>query len=384
MTPILCMLFSLLAGSAMAEDLTSDIWIGFFDPESELIGYKDKSGQVRVPPLYSPHLGNAAYFKNIAALVEGGEGPRASRSYYLLKDGRKVGFDSLYSFDWSFDCEQEGMIRFRDKKSDRVGFFDSTGKVAISAMHGDASPFNNGYSIVVSDAKRISWDDGEECKEPGEHRCEHWHWVGTPKIINTRNEVLAVGESMLCPSEERDCSPNLYTLRLDTAIDDSTYRRAIWLNGRVVSFQDNLLAFRRWIHEALAEDLGTDRILSHLHDTVIFRREKWKGDDSSRAACLDGRDGVRTGRDFWKLNRNSIQGLLQRIYRNDPETSIRVVQMPSMIAHYSFRQYQTTCSEYDDNRFPWIDVSFSEGDRGIMHTLGFIRGDAGFKLASFD
>ena len=30
-----------------------------------------------------------------------------------MENGKKVGLDSMYSFEWDYDCEQEGKILFK-------------------------------------------------------------------------------------------------------------------------------------------------------------------------------------------------------------------------------------------------------------------------------
>ena len=92
-------------------------------------------------------------------------------SYYLLKNEKKIGKDSVYVWDMVFDCESEGMIRFRDSKTDKVGFFDGKGKVTIPAIYSDALPFRNNVAVVIKDAKRTCFD-GKLYRR--EKPCEHW------------------------------------------------------------------------------------------------------------------------------------------------------------------------------------------------------------------
>lgn len=75
----------------------------------------------------------------------------------------------------SFDCESEGLIRFRNSKSDKVGSFDSLGIVVIPAVYNDASPFRNGLTTAITGAKRICWEGGEFSKD---NPCERWSWKG--------------------------------------------------------------------------------------------------------------------------------------------------------------------------------------------------------------
>src|SRR5206468_2695683 len=98
-----------------------------------------------------------------------------------LKNGKKTGRDSVYLWDFTYDHEQEGKIRFRDKKTDKVGFFNKEGKIVIPAVYNDAGPFNNGLALVIHDGKRTCADKS----------CEHWSWNGINALINTHNKIIA-------------------------------------------------------------------------------------------------------------------------------------------------------------------------------------------------
>ena len=52
-----------------------------------------------------------------------------------------VGKDSVYIFDNTPDCENEGFIRFRDHKTDKAGMFNRNGNIVIPAEY-------NGYKLI--------------------------------------------------------------------------------------------------------------------------------------------------------------------------------------------------------------------------------------------
>ncbi|RYG30351.1 MAG: WG repeat-containing protein, partial [Chitinophagaceae bacterium] len=176
-------LISVLLISLNAFSQSQDPWVRFTDPASRLSGYKNLKGEVMIPPRFNG-VPCADTFYNIIGVTEMND--KTFKNYYLLKDGRVIGEDSLYIFDYTTDCESEGKIMFSDRKNDRVGFFDKNGKVVIPAVYNYASPFHNGFSIAHLNAKRKCLD-GEDM-----HNCEHPTWEGGETVlINEKNEVLA-------------------------------------------------------------------------------------------------------------------------------------------------------------------------------------------------
>ena len=154
----------------------SDIWTYFYDDEEYLFGFKNSKGEVMIEPKFKGFT-SANKFDKIAAFMEETNGEFSS--YYMLKNGKKFGKDSLYVFDMAFDCENEGFIKFRDPKTGNVGMFNAAGKVAIVALYNDMTPFENGLSVALKGAKLTKEDD------------EHSFWAGGENLlINTKNEVL--------------------------------------------------------------------------------------------------------------------------------------------------------------------------------------------------
>jgi hypothetical protein len=166
-------------------------WVSFKDEkDDELIGYKDLNGEIKIEPKFT-FLTSSIVFENIIPVFEKtnvkNKDDFETTQYYLLKNGKKIGVDSLYVSDFALDCENEDKIRFRDPKTDKVGFFDKNGKVIIPAIYNDAREFHNGLAIVIKDAKRICWEGKEYSKE---NQCEHWSWIGNTQIINNQNELI--------------------------------------------------------------------------------------------------------------------------------------------------------------------------------------------------
>lgn len=170
--------------SSLAQE--SKPWTLFYDEKTDLYGYMDASRNIMIPPRFI--MADAFEFHHIIAVVESlSEG--TYQGYYLLKNGKKIGVDSLYMWDNSPDCECEGKIRFREKQSGKVGFFDGRGQVVIPAVYSDAHPFRNNLAMVLKNAKRICPDGTPYAA--GKLRCEHWSWKGGRSyLIDIQNKVV--------------------------------------------------------------------------------------------------------------------------------------------------------------------------------------------------
>ncbi|WP_417200018.1 hypothetical protein [Bizionia sp.] len=89
-------------------------WHAFYDESSELIGFKDSLGKVKIAPKFMGFT-NAIKFDDIIAVMEQQE--ETYISYYLTKSGQISGRDSLFISDNSADCESEGFIRFQNHET---------------------------------------------------------------------------------------------------------------------------------------------------------------------------------------------------------------------------------------------------------------------------
>lgn len=232
---------------------TPDPWIRFCD-STQLCGYKDLQGNIKVPSLYSNFMSSPDTFYNIVAVSE------KRKTYYLLKNGNKVARDSVYAFDWEFDCEQEGKIRFKNYKINRVGFLDKNGRPIIPAMYNYASPFRNGLSVVLSGASLKCMDDVEDTTH-----CEHYGWVGGANfLINEKNEILIdsidFGYSNI----------NWYSLRMNMPNVDSTlYFTVTGRHGITYSFVDYNKEFTHWFYNVFLHSLTQDaNVKEHLFEEV--------------------------------------------------------------------------------------------------------------------
>lgn len=172
---IIIFTFLVLNCSVFAQN--KDTWISFWDKDTTHIGFKDKTGNIKIQPKFFS-LTIANKFDDIIAVAE--ETPENWKSYYLTKSGKIVGRDSLYIYDNGFDCENEGFIRFKDPKTEKMGMFNGDGKIVIPAEYSDLTRVRNGMIVVLKGAEKYTDPSGE-----------HFSWGGgTENLIDLNNKIL--------------------------------------------------------------------------------------------------------------------------------------------------------------------------------------------------
>ncbi|MGG9962515.1 WG repeat-containing protein [Ferruginibacter sp. SUN106] len=362
---------------------SSRAWVSLYDAEKELTGYKDLKGNIKIPAKFNSPT-QADTFYNIIAVNE----LLADSSfdlYYLLKDGRKVGRDSMYMFDFTFDCEQEGKILFQDKKKNRVGFFDKNGNVAIPAMYNYALPFHNGLTIARRNAKR-------KCLEGKDTlHCEHVGWDGGETIlINESNEVLA-------DSVDTDLnSINWYSFKInDTNIDTSTSVIIKGNNGNTYSFTDYEKEFTQWFYSGFLPAINSsdnNKLKQLLFQKVTYMERGKSRTSISRNMFLQSFPAVIT-RERFRLNetkelyisRDDLSGLIveQKEYRQFFNScgghNAAVYPVFSVLLEYYKKRAKPLAPESPVSAGA-VDISKYETDH--QESFDFIRTEQGYKLLS--
>jgi len=236
---------------------TQDVWIRFYDTTTEQSGYKDLKGHIKIPAKFEDFT-RADSFYNIIAVNE--KIGSSYKSYYLLKDGSKVGQDSVFMFDFTYDCESEGKIIFQDRRKDRVGFFDKNGVAIIPAIYNYVSQFRNGLAIAHRNARRSCWEKGGDTTN-----CEHLGWEGGETIlINEKNEIIADSLNINLNNI------NWYSKKVNAAsIDTSIYVNIKGKNNTVYSFVDYDKEFKKWFNNTFLPSLTHQEGLKDLLFTEV-------------------------------------------------------------------------------------------------------------------
>ncbi|MDR2595422.1 MAG: WG repeat-containing protein [Fibromonadaceae bacterium] len=155
----------------------NDIWIAFRDDSLDLIGYKDKNGTIKIKPTFSDVSSDK--FDRIIVVTAKYDGKWTN--YFLTKEGRIFGIDSVYFFDNYIHRQCEGFLNFIDRKTDNIGMFDRNGNVVIPADYNYLEKVRNGMLAARKGAKK-------ECLDK---YCEHSKFVGGKvMLLDTLNNVL--------------------------------------------------------------------------------------------------------------------------------------------------------------------------------------------------
>ena len=228
-------------------------WYGFYNSDSTKIGYKDSRGNVKIEPKFELAMTNFKIFKDVVIVWE--YAPNYSgEKYYLNKLGNKFGKDSIYVFDFSFAEESEGKIKFRDYKTDKVGFFDKNGKVVIPANYNDAGDFHNGLAMIIKNRVRKCWRE-DNGKQPEYPNCEHWSWEGKTMMINSKNQELFE----IPKQKDYSYSVDYTNFKLNENVDSDVYTSYNGNDGNTYSFYSSEKDFKKWFETKFLTDFKTNR-----------------------------------------------------------------------------------------------------------------------------
>ena len=235
----------------------NDVLISFYDKETRLLGFKDSDENVVIEPKFG-FLSVAKIFEKVIAVNEMENGKRKDE-YYLLRNGKKFGRDSLYVFDLTYDCESEGYIRFKDPQSELIGMFDSNGKVTIPAAYNYISQMKNGYFVGLKNAEK------EYFNHEGESDCNHFKWTnGTAYLVNKENEII-IKDFQLSATETIDWNTALVS---DTKNNELNRVNFETINGRNISFVDNKKEFELYL-DHLSNQLNIEKLMGNCFDRII-------------------------------------------------------------------------------------------------------------------
>jgi hypothetical protein len=333
-------------------------------------GYRDASGRVRIPAKFG-NFTNARTFRYIMAVSES----KSPKEYYLLKNGRKVGIDSVFMFDYQYDCDSEGKILFRDKRKDRVGFLNAQGKAVIPAIYNFALPFHNGLVVALIGAKRSCGDHTLDTLH-----CEHLGWAGGHKVLlNERGEVLLNNLDTELTGNGR---LNWYSLKInDPAPDTATTVTLRAVNGDRYTFIDYEKEFKQW-----------------LYDVLVPTVRRGEAAQVSALCFTDLAVSVRPFRGwphftpdtFWaKYQQAALRPKLGALQRGAPGVAIFAGDLNTLtFESRDFQPFLTDCGEHFSEKYPVFEVVLTypaqPADASIDHQehFEFIRTASGYQFFS--
>lgn len=330
---------------------SNDIWTSFPNKDTTLVGFKDKNGIIKIEPKFSGFT-TARKFENIIAVTEEENGKW--KNYYLTKQGKVVGRDSLYVFDNSPDCENEGFIRFTDRKTDKMGMFDSEGKIVIPADYSVVSKAYNGTIAVLKDAEK---------KQDG----EHYFWTGGKQfLIDIHNKVLIENFK-----DSNDL--NFYSLeKSKEPSKDETRDSFLGVDGEYYSFISYDKEFKYWLKNTFLPNLSKASLEKHSFDKITYWKEPngWISESKTK---------------FIHQNYNLIKLKLQQL--NSPKTDYFISSDGLNQFIYESEEYDiyfNNCHESKDWQYPTMDIVINlknKADFGQDH-FEFLRTANGYKLIS--
>lgn len=334
---------------------SSDTWTAFWNEDTTMIGYKDKNGVVKIEPKFTG-FSNAGRFDHIIAATEENDGKWTS--YYLTKSGKMVGIDSLHVFDNGADCENEGFIRFRDKKTDKVGLFDRNGKVVIPAEYNELTRVRNGMIFGLKDAHKKFWDKDKHSE------CNHFSWTGGQEVlIDTSNKVLV--EKF--PFNE---GLNFFSLqKTEAAHPDSTRVSFLAVDGSYYSFIDFQREFEQWVMKELLPDLTVEKLIEASYDTITRETEDGWNKTAGKQLITEN----------FTILKNGLMEILE------PKTEYFISNSglnPLMFDGPVFEHYFTNCGELKEWIYPTMSIIISHHNKTDFPQdhYEFLRTDKGYKL----
>lgn len=328
-----------------------DSWISFYNKDKKLIGFKDKNGVTKIEPKFMG-MTSAKKFDFIIAVTE--EENKKWKNYYLTKSGRVVGRDSLYTFDNGCDCENEGFIRFRDNKTDKVGIFNRKGDIVIQAEYDELTNVRNGMIMALKGAEKKYFEGGE-----------HYEWIGGQELLmDTTNKVLVenfkFSNNLNFSSKTILNSPGQDSLR--------EYFKAV--DGSYYSFINFNNEFDAWLKTELLNNFTKESLADAMFDEVTFWKDPkgWKKEQK---------------RSFIERNFELIKSKLLELNSAQTEYSIFNEGLNQfMFTSNYFKEFYNNCGESKDWIYPVRDIVINHKDKGdlIQDSFEFLRTGNGYKL----
>lgn len=328
----------------------SEIWYSFYNTDSTLVGFKDVAENVKIEPKFGV-ISNAYKFDKIMAVSEPTE--KSTKYYYITKTGKKVGIDSLYIFDNGFDCENEGFIRFKDNKNDKVGLFDANGNIAIPAVYSAISRVHNGMLFTLKDATKIQ--DGE-----------HFFWKdGTQSLIDTQNNTLIDNFRL-------DENINLYSIKIEDNLIEKEVIRDYFegKNGKTYSFINYEKEFKFWLESVFKSDLNSEKIEHYSFEKISY----W---DDDKGWILTKNNEISTDvmtKIIKKLNAINDNSKVYRIFNESLN--------PYIYETPEFDVFFNNCVEAIPEKYPVMNVVIDGRKRYkyVQDQFEFLRTENGYKL----
>lgn len=346
---IIVIIFLLKFCSAGAQ---KDVWTAYWNADTTLYGFKDKAGQVVITPRFTG-MGVAGKLEHIMAVAEETPGTTGKwSSYFLTRSGKKMGFDSLYFFDNTPDCECEGFIRFKDHQLDKIGMLNRNGEVVIPAIYNYLDRVHNGLVIGLKGAGK---------KQDG----EHYYWEGGETVL------LDTTGNLLIPSFDPPSGINLYSLNISNQPvhhpDRVIYKAK---DGRYYSFINYEREFSGWIKNIM-HSLNPDLLKQHVFHEISYYTE-------------DEGWVFRNGKEFVAKNYQLLHRSLQLLKQPSCDSFItRNGLNPFIYESKQYEKYFDNCNQSMEWKYPQMSIcinTYKNKEIDQQQVFDFLRTDNGYQL----
>lgn len=356
---ILICFFILFGCSANAS--LDGIWTAFRSDDSDNVEFREAKGKIKAKIKDTAGFIVAKKFDKIIAAMDEKNGKY--ESYYLTKAGKKVWQNSVYIFDNTPDCEGEGFIRFRDKKTHKAGMINGMSEIVIPAQYNDLTNVRGGLVMAIKDAKKKYWHENEPSG------CNHFSWVeGEDYLIDTNNKIII-------DNFKHNYNLNLYSFKIENAPTQDANRQSFrGADDRYYSFINYEKEFKSWLNEALFSSLSKDKLIESSYGKIYFWKEPegWKAETSSA---------------FIDKNFELIKNRLSALMRNNAGHLISIDGLnPFIYEGAEFEIYYNNCGQPKEWQYPVITVVIDHKIKNASYQdhFEFLRTNQGYKLISLD
>jgi len=348
-------------------------WFAFEDEGSRLWGYRDKNGAVRIEPRFlRGGIGFVApKFDHIVSIIED-NGVRSER-YHLTKGGKILNKASDYRDRYQKECENEGFIRFWNRKKELAGMLDRFGNVVIPAEYNLLSRAQDG--LVASFKHYTSEDVG------GEYRHINDDIAGEEKGRRVGMVILDTLNNVLLEADMRDVHRlNLYSaVKTETPHPDTATRVSFPAKeGGYYSFICYEKEFRHWLRESLLVDLTPEKLAEAMLDSVncfmrfVVHTQRLMPNWRSEKRELTGK--------VFDIMKNDLTALLNPERKHSIRIDGKVLERYSMKSP-EFEKYYDNCGNQMDWAYPVFEIDISPGNlTDHRNSYVFLRTGDGYKL----
>ncbi|WP_130733946.1 WG repeat-containing protein [Flavobacterium sp. J27] len=325
-------------------------WYAFHQEISEntAIGFKNNQGTIMLKPRFSPFTINQK-FEKIIAINDANDSHYTS--YYVNKKGKKFGLDSLYVFDFTYDVELEGHIRFSTGKYlDSIGLFNAEGKITIEPIYNKLSRVNNGLVIAKKGAKQVHEKHGGDC--------DHWSFEGGKEML-----LDTLGKVLIDNFRDNDLHLNLYSLEITEQENRAKFRHNFTgVDQKYYSFISYKEEFEDFIYTNLKnirKDTINDYLFLNLQQNKSKSKKKKQDHELWKALVL--------------LNENQISILSFTLFHIDYSNS----ELITSIEKYLDNAYQLIVEKY-----PVFEIQIMTNTETKIN-ISFIRTENGYKIYDY-